>query len=116
MLGSMDAGAYDVVVTNVCGSATSESAPLTVLPDPGKDCNSNGVSDCVDILDGTLHDLNENGFPDECEAGTPTVSEWRFSIMALPLLAAGWFVLCRRPVRPWTSARAGGPGNGWLGP
>ena len=31
------------------------------------DCNGNGVSDIVDILNGTSKDFNRNGIPDECE-------------------------------------------------
>ena len=31
------------------------------------DCNGNGVADGCDLADGTLHDDNGNGTPDECE-------------------------------------------------
>jgi hypothetical protein len=31
------------------------------------DCNTNGVGDAQDILDGTSQDANANGIPDECE-------------------------------------------------
>ncbi|MDP6311794.1 MAG: hypothetical protein QF781_06490 [Phycisphaerales bacterium] len=31
------------------------------------DCNDNGVRDGCDLADGTLHDDNGNGIPDECE-------------------------------------------------
>ncbi len=31
------------------------------------DCNDNGVSDNIDILEGDSQDLNSNGVPDECE-------------------------------------------------
>lgn len=44
-----DAGVYDVVVTNVCGSLTSESAQLYVQPRPG-DLNSDDVIDVLDLL------------------------------------------------------------------
>jgi len=31
------------------------------------DCNENGINDICDLADGTLHDDNANGLPDECE-------------------------------------------------
>jgi T5SS/PEP-CTERM-associated repeat protein len=43
------------------------------------DCNSNGIPDSVDILDGTSLDLDGTGVPDECEDcdgdGIPNVEE-----------------------------------------
>jgi hypothetical protein len=30
------------------------------------DCNENGVLDACDIANGTLHDVNGDGYPDEC--------------------------------------------------
>ncbi|HRQ74426.1 MAG TPA: immunoglobulin domain-containing protein [Phycisphaerales bacterium] len=44
-----DAGVYDVVVTNVCGSLTSESAQFSVQPRSG-DLNSDDVIDVLDLL------------------------------------------------------------------
>ena len=35
----------------------------------GADCNGNGVLDDEDLATGYSDDLNENGFPDECEPG-----------------------------------------------
>jgi hypothetical protein len=34
---------------------------------PRRDCNNNGIVDLRDILDGTLADANNNGYPDSCE-------------------------------------------------
>ena len=34
-----------------------------------QDCNGNGVSDAIDIVQGASTDVNGNGIPDECEAG-----------------------------------------------
>jgi len=41
---------------------------LALLPDPVQDCNSNGVPDACDILNGDADDCNANGIPDGCEA------------------------------------------------
>ena len=35
------------------------------------DCNGNGVSDTLDISQGTATDCNDNGVPDDCEAHDP---------------------------------------------
>jgi hypothetical protein len=32
-----------------------------------KDCNSNGLPDLIDVLDGSSEDCNGNGIPDECD-------------------------------------------------
>ena len=46
------------------------SALITVL----EDCNENGVSDDIDIAEGTSEDNNGNGIPDECEFALPSVT------------------------------------------
>ena len=33
----------------------------------GGDCNSNGVSDYIDLINGTSSDCNGNDTPDECD-------------------------------------------------
>ncbi len=35
---------------------------------PDNDCNHNNVGDSIELANGTLHDANSNGVPDECEA------------------------------------------------
>lgn len=35
--------------------------------EPPKDCNSNGLPDLIDVLDGSSEDCNGNGIPDECD-------------------------------------------------
>jgi hypothetical protein len=70
-----DAGTYDAVVTDVCGSIVSHSAVLTVIPN----CNHNNIPDECDIDCGPpggpcdmpgcggSGDCNFNDVPDECE-------------------------------------------------
>jgi len=36
-----------------------------------RDCNNNGIADDIDIAEGTSSDLDLDGLPDECGAGTP---------------------------------------------
>ena len=40
---------------------------LLVFADPLEDCDESGVSDLVEILDGTLEDIDYNGIPDACD-------------------------------------------------
>ena len=40
---------------------------LALRPQSDNDCDGNGKLDACDIVDGTLHDVNLNGYPDECE-------------------------------------------------
>lgn len=37
----------------------------------GADCNRNGVDDAIELAGGQLHDANQNGIADECEAPPP---------------------------------------------
>ncbi len=44
-----------------------------------EDCNGNGITDMLEILNGTLHDANGNGMADECEppvVSTPASVFW----------------------------------------
>lgn len=43
------------------------SDALDLISGSSSDCNSNGIPDECDIADGTSHDCNENGVPDECD-------------------------------------------------
>ncbi|MBL9120487.1 MAG: hypothetical protein JNL80_11300 [Phycisphaerae bacterium] len=71
---------YDGHATGVAGSTSaaadnSRTIDLTALAvsnfrcsdEPTVDCNSNGIPDIVDVIDGTSEDCNENGAPDECD-------------------------------------------------
>lgn len=50
------------------GVGPAELPALTTGPAQGPaDCNSNGISDDLDIANGTSLDCNGNGVPDECE-------------------------------------------------
>jgi hypothetical protein len=61
------------------------------LPEP-PDCNSNGVEDFLDIMDGTSLDQNGNGIPDECESACPADVNGDSIVDVLDLLAvlAAW--------------------------
>ena len=50
--------------TRVAGFIAASNTPGTCL---WHDCNSNGVSDAIDIQFGTAFDVNHNGIPDACE-------------------------------------------------
>ena len=43
------------------------SDALDLISGGSSDCNGNGIPDECDIADGTSHDCNENGVPDECD-------------------------------------------------
>ena len=58
------------------------------------DCNCNGTADAEDISGGSP-DANENGVPDECELGIPTLSAWGLVVTALLILGAGVVVIRR---------------------
>ena len=65
-----DAGSYDVVVTNSCGSVTSRAATLDTCAGSGSDdCNGNGVLDACDIAADPSLDADNNGTLDSCEGG-----------------------------------------------
>lgn len=54
--------------SNVASTCADESfVKVRVEYGISTDCNSNSVFDTCDIRDGTSHDLNANGLPDECE-------------------------------------------------
>ena len=59
-------------LTNPTGGADLGSLYTSILTilDDDTDCNTNGIDDAIDILDGTSEDCNGNGVPDECEADT----------------------------------------------
>jgi Tol biopolymer transport system component len=59
--GATLAGSYDCVVSNVCGTATSNAATLTVWPTGGGDVNGDGLVDGQDV----------QGFVDQLLAGGP---------------------------------------------
>ncbi len=46
------------------------SDALDLISGSSSDCNSNGIPDECDIADGTSHDCNENGVPDECDVAS----------------------------------------------
>jgi len=46
--------------------------------DDSLDCNQNGFVDGCDILDGTSHDSNDNGIPDECDPPTAIAAGCRY--------------------------------------
>ena len=46
--------AQDIVLTDVCADL---------------DCNENGITDAIEIFNGTLNDVDRNGIPDCCESG-----------------------------------------------
>jgi M6 family metalloprotease-like protein len=48
-------------------SVSTNSALMTFVFTPLRDCNGNGVYDYLDIAAGTSTDCNSNGWPDECE-------------------------------------------------
>ena len=48
------------------------SDALDLISGSSSDCNSNGIPDECDIADGTSHDCNENGVPDECDIASET--------------------------------------------
>ena len=57
--------------------------PDAPVPDPIVDCNENGVSDSLDIADGTSTDCDGDGQPDECQSledvddnGIPDICEF----------------------------------------
>ena len=74
---------FDTSATQECGWAdydSSESIDGYVI-EWSADCNSDGIVDWGQILDGSLADLNGDGIPDCCEAGTcldndPDTSHW----------------------------------------
>ena len=49
----------------------NETGRIYVYELPPPDCNANGVSDALDILQGTSQDCNANGTPDECDVLVP---------------------------------------------
>ncbi len=63
------AGGGNTVATMTTYKLAGSVTGLIVAPD--NDCNSNGVGDGIDLFNGTLHDANANGVPDECEPPTP---------------------------------------------
>jgi hypothetical protein len=64
--GALDAGAYDVVVSNACGSTVSASATLSV---DANDTDQDGAPDCAD---GCPNDAQKTT-PGACGCGTPDV-------------------------------------------
>ena len=54
----------------------------------GLDCNNNREPDACDIFDGTSHDGNENGIPDECDADLN--GDGVVGILDLLMLLAAW--------------------------
>ena len=71
-----NAGAYDCVVTNNCGTMISAAATLdTCKPaTAAEDCNANGVLDSCDIAANPALDANHNGLIDSCEPAPPAQS------------------------------------------
>ena len=60
-----------------CGTPADDyyratAATHVVVPAVANDCNSNGIEDFCDVLDGTSPDCDANGVPDECEALWPS--------------------------------------------
>ena len=64
-IGSYD---YDGFVAELTGELSAIIEANCDLPD----CNSNGVSDAVDIAEGTSEDCNSNCIPDECDIAAGT--------------------------------------------
>lgn len=56
---------WSVTAYNLDGSTVS--SPAIASFETYIDCNGNGVTDSLDIADGTSEDCNENGRPDECD-------------------------------------------------
>ncbi len=54
-----------------------------------QDCNGTARLDQCDIAIGWSLDDNNNGIPDECEVGIPSVSQWGTVVMTLILVLAG---------------------------
>ncbi len=69
-IGIPDVEAHNADTLNATGETIADFRPSATPPDP--DCNSNGIADECDILNGTSLDLNGNGIPDECEPPPPT--------------------------------------------
>lgn len=65
---SFSAGARLLVLPAGRGFLTASGSTLCGRAQVGPpDCNDNGVDDALDILNGTSHDCDASGVPDECE-------------------------------------------------
>ncbi len=66
-----DAGSYDCIVANACGTVISRAAALVIDPcvaaDPAEDCNANGTLDSCEIAVDPPLDANDNEILDTCE-------------------------------------------------
>ncbi len=74
---------------------------------PDNDCNHNNVGDTLDLANGTLHDVNANGVPDECEitcaADVSTPHNGVVNVDDLLVVINGWGP-CPRPCAAATCA------------
>jgi hypothetical protein len=73
-----DAGLYDVVVTNPCGSMTSEAAQVTVNEGPAIILQPMSVSVCAETKDSGI------GFFVVASGTSPLSYQWRFNMAPIP--------------------------------
>jgi hypothetical protein len=60
--------------------------------EPFDDCNANGIADACDISDGTSHDFDRNGIPDECDCLGDLDGDEAIGQADLGILLASWAV------------------------
>jgi hypothetical protein len=66
----------DLVGANLAWAATFNNEQDVYYTRIGDyDCNGNGVGDSLDVANGTSHDSNHNGIPDECEGLTTSIPD-----------------------------------------